>query len=137
MRRNTLSPSSPRLGTVSGYDADLLAYFYPDIWPIFSTALTNGPERQRSCSFIIGRTSVQLGSTGRAKLLDLALTHKAVGDLVDVGSPAEAKEKRTSTRLTYASQHLAHMAAAGPHPTPEAESVPAARILPVVFAKCS
>src|SRR5947209_18429962 len=40
MRRNILSPSSPRLGTVSGYDADLLAYFYPDSWPIFSTALT-------------------------------------------------------------------------------------------------
>jgi hypothetical protein len=40
IRRNTLLPALLGWATVSGYDADLLAYFYPDIWPIFSSALT-------------------------------------------------------------------------------------------------
>ena len=40
MRRNTLLPALLGWATVSGYDADLLACFYPDTWPIFSSALT-------------------------------------------------------------------------------------------------
>ena len=42
MRRNTLLPALLGRATVSGYDADLLACFYPDIWPVFSSALTAG-----------------------------------------------------------------------------------------------
>ena len=42
MRRNTLLPALLGWATVSGYDADLLACFYPDIWPVFSSALTLG-----------------------------------------------------------------------------------------------
>ncbi|MGI9147810.1 MAG: hypothetical protein ACR2IK_14875, partial [Chloroflexota bacterium] len=38
--RNTLLPALLGWATVCGYDADLLACFYPDIWPIFSSALT-------------------------------------------------------------------------------------------------
>src|SRR6266851_4492044 len=40
MRRNTLLPALLGWATVSGYDADPLSHFYPDICPIFSTALT-------------------------------------------------------------------------------------------------
>jgi hypothetical protein len=40
MRRNTLLPALLGWATVSGYDADLLACFYPGNWPIFSSALT-------------------------------------------------------------------------------------------------
>jgi transposase len=53
IRRNTLLPALLGWATVSGYDADLLACFYPDIWPIFSSALTSvarrpiGQRRQR------------------------------------------------------------------------------------------
>jgi hypothetical protein len=42
MRRNTLLPALLGWATVSGYDADPLSHFYPDICPIFSTALTPG-----------------------------------------------------------------------------------------------
>jgi hypothetical protein len=42
-RRNTLLPALLGWATVSGYDADLLACFYPDTWPIFSSALTPDP----------------------------------------------------------------------------------------------
>src|SRR6266699_6834358 len=41
MRRNTLLPALLGWATVSGYDADLVSHFYPDICPIFSTALTS------------------------------------------------------------------------------------------------
>src|SRR6266568_6987535 len=41
MRRNTLLPALLGWATVSGYDADPLSHFYPDICPIFSTALTD------------------------------------------------------------------------------------------------
>jgi hypothetical protein len=36
-RRRTMVKKSRRQ---HGYDADLLACFYPDIWPVFSSALT-------------------------------------------------------------------------------------------------
>src|SRR5438477_8117371 len=48
IRRNTLLPALLGWATVSGYDADLLACFYPDTWPIFSSALTNAPHAMRA-----------------------------------------------------------------------------------------
>src|SRR6266851_234174 len=46
MRRNTLLPALLGWATVSGYDADPLSHFYPDICPIFSTALTPRGRRR-------------------------------------------------------------------------------------------
>src|SRR6266851_3123044 len=50
MRRNTLLPALLGWATVSGYDADPLSHFYPDICPIFSTALT-ADKRLADCEF--------------------------------------------------------------------------------------
>ena len=48
MRRNTtLLPALLGWVTVCGYDADLLACFYPGNWPIFSSALTDVVQRSR------------------------------------------------------------------------------------------
>jgi len=60
IRRNTLLPALLGWATVSGYDADLPACFYPDNWPIFSSALTVGtdcgPGRERRRCVAYGRS---------------------------------------------------------------------------------
>src|SRR5216683_6826991 len=85
MRRNTLLPALLGWATVSGYDADPLSHFYPDICPIFSTALTvliwaaDQPDPGRAVEEVCDRVAARL-------LLPPELMQDVMGD----GQPTAA-----------------------------------------------